>query len=237
MPLFSICIPTYEMGGYGYKFLKELLVDLQKQTVQDFEIVISDQSPDYKTLEICSLFSSNLKIKYIKNFYNRGKAACNINLAMEHASGKIIKILYEDDFLLRKDTLEQIKNEFDKGAKWVVNGFTHTEDKVNFYNTRIPFYRDKILLGENSLGNPSNISLLNSEKIYMDESILYVVDCEFYYRLKEKLGPPIILPEILTCARRHPVTAVENPSFYSLKEPEVAYCLSKHKKKHEDFLY
>ena len=122
MPLFSICIPTYEMGGYGYKFLKELFVDLQKQTIQDFEIIISDQSLDFKTLEVCALFSDSIKIKYIKNFYNKGKAACNINMAMEHTSGKIIKILYEDDFFIRKDALEQIKNEFDKGAKWVING-------------------------------------------------------------------------------------------------------------------
>ena len=67
--------------------------------------------------------------------------------------------------------------------------------------------------------------------------MLYIVDCEFYYRLKEKLGLPTIIPEILTCIRRHPVSAVERPEFYLLKEPEVIYCLKKHQKKHEDFLY
>lgn len=236
MPYFSICIPTYEMGGYGHNFLAELLQELCGQTVKNFEVIISDQSSDDNTLRTCEQFARTLDIKYFRNFYNKGRAASNINMAMQYASGHVIKILYEDDFLLTNDALEKIKNEFDKGAKWLVNGFTHSENKVQFYNTRIPFYKDHVLLGENTLGNPSNISLLNSEKIYMDESILYVVDCEYYYRLKEKLGEPTILPEILTCSRHHPASAVDKPEFYNLKESEVLYCLSKHSKTYEDCL-
>jgi glycosyltransferase involved in cell wall biosynthesis len=229
MSKFSICIPTYEMGGYGYVFLNELLTELKQQSFQDFEIVISDQSDDDKILEVCTSHSSDLEILYIKYPENKGKAACNINNAMKHARGEIIKILYQDDFFVDADALVKIVKQFDSGAKWVINGFTHSHDKKQFFNTRIPFYGDHVLLGENTVGNPSNVSIINDEdKIYMDESILYVVDCEYYYRVKQKYGLPSIIQDILVCARHHPVSAVDKPEFYNLKNPEVKYCLNKH---------
>lgn len=228
MKKFSICIPTYEMGGYGYIFLNELLTELKYQTIQDFEVIITDQSPDNKVMEVCDYHSDKLYIKYIKNYYNKGKAASNINEAMKYASGEIIKILYQDDFFVVVDALEKIKKEFENGAKWVINGFTHSHDKKTFFNTRVPFYHDNVLLGENTIGNPSNFSILSSERLYMDEEILYVVDCEFYYRTKQKLGLPNVISDILVCARHHPSSAVDNPSFYSRKDPEVEYCLKKH---------
>lgn len=217
------------MGGYGFVFLEQLFNELKQQSCQDFEIVISDQSTDNKVLEICQKYSSIHDIKYFKNFYNRGKAAVNTNKAMKYASGEIIKILHQDDFFVKADALSKIHEEFKKGAKWTVNGFTHcSPDKKHFFNTKIPFYQDGVLLGENTIGNPSNLSILAKEYIYMDESILYVVDCEFYYRIKQKLGLPVIIQDILVCARHHPISTVDNPEFIKLKESEVKYCLKKH---------
>lgn len=229
MKYFSICIPTYEMGGYGHAFLHELLTELKLQSFQDFDVVVSDQSNDDSVLRVCEQHSSLLDISYYKNFYNRGKAACNINKAMQIATGKVIKILYQDDFFVVPDALEKIYNEFENGCNWLVNGFVHTTDKKTFYNKRIPYYNDMIILGENSLGNPSNISVVNTtDKVYMDESILYVVDCEYYFRLKQIYGSPKIIEETLVCSRIHPVSAVNDPELIKLKDQEVVYCLNKY---------
>lgn len=224
----SICIPTYEMGGYGFEFLDQLFIELHHQSFTDFEIVVSDQSLDNKILDVCQKHSKSLDIKYFKYFYNKGKAACNINEAMKYASGEIIKILYQDDFFVDVNALKKIHTEFENGAKWVVNGFTHSEDKKTFFNTRVPFYSDYVLVGENTIGNPSNFAIISNHRMYMDESLMYVVDCEFYYQVKQKLGLPNIIDDILVCARHHPVSAVDDPSFYNLKDTEVAYCLAKH---------
>jgi hypothetical protein len=224
----TLCIPTYEMGGYGHNFLKELFIELKHQTFTDFDIVVSDQSSDNKVLDVCDAFSSVYKIDYFKDYYNKGKAACNINNAMRIATGEVLKIIYQDDFFVNENALEIIYDKFKNGAKWVVNGFTHSHDKKQFSNTKIPFYGDHVLLGENTIGNPSNVAVLNCEKIYMDESILYVVDCEYYFRMKQKLGLPTVVDDILVCARHHPASAVDKPEFYSLKDGEVKYCLKKH---------
>lgn len=228
MKYFSICIPTYEMGGYGNVLLSELFNDLKKQTFQDFEIVVSDQSFDDNILTVCNEFSKEFDVTYIKYFYNKGKAACNINNAMKHATGKVIKILYQDDFFVTEYALEKIHNEFEDGCLWLVNGWTHTEDKRVFYNTKIPYYNDMLIIGENSLGNPSNISVINQDKLYMDETLLYVVDCEYYFRLKQQFGLPSIIQDTLVCSRIHPVSAVNNPELFKLKDQEIEYCLKKH---------
>ena len=43
-PKISVCIPTYEMRGFGAAFLKQCLDILKKQTFKDFDVVISDYS-------------------------------------------------------------------------------------------------------------------------------------------------------------------------------------------------
>ena len=217
------------MGGYGFTYLGQLLEELGQQSFQDVDIVISDQSNDNNVLSVCEKYSKILDIKYFKNEHGRGKAACNINKAMEHATGHIIKILYQDDYFVCKSALQIINDTFDQGASWVINAFTHSDnEKKSFFNTRLSQYSDNVLLGENTVGIPSNYSILNSEKIYMDENIMYVVDCEFYYRTKQKLGLPWVIREVLVCARHHPVSAVDKPEFYNLKDSEIQYCINKH---------
>ena len=41
---FSIAIPAHDRGENGPKWMAELLDSLEKQTFQDFEVVVSDQS-------------------------------------------------------------------------------------------------------------------------------------------------------------------------------------------------
>ena len=42
--MISICIPTYEMGGKGLKFLRQGIESIRLQTFDNYEIIISDNS-------------------------------------------------------------------------------------------------------------------------------------------------------------------------------------------------
>ena len=53
MKLVSVCIPTYEMGGYGNIFLKHSLDILAKQTFKDFDVVISGHSKADLIKNVC----------------------------------------------------------------------------------------------------------------------------------------------------------------------------------------
>ena len=51
-PLISVCIPTYEMYGEGYRLLKRNLEILSIQNFKNFEIVVTDNSEDFKIKEL-----------------------------------------------------------------------------------------------------------------------------------------------------------------------------------------
>ena len=229
MTLFSICIPTYEMGGYGHEMLEKLFKNLKTQTLQDFEIVISDQSKDLKIFEVCEKYSNNFYIKYVKNFYGIGKSAHNLNTCLDFSIGKIIKVLFQDDYFLDIDALYKIKKKFEtENCKWVMNSFTHTNDDINYFNTMIPKLNDKLLEGCNTMGNPSNLSFLRSHKQYFDEDIVYLVDCELYYRMNLLYGEPGTIEDVLVAIRYHETSATNNPKFISKKGSEVNYCFNKY---------
>ena len=92
-PAISICIPTFN----GEKYIHETISSVLNQTFRDFEIVISDDGSTDKTLEIVRSFSDN-RIAKIDSLSRVG-AEFNWNNAVNHASGKLVKLLCQDDLL------------------------------------------------------------------------------------------------------------------------------------------
>ncbi|MBI4979777.1 MAG: glycosyltransferase family 2 protein [Spirochaetes bacterium] len=100
-PLVSICIPTYNRPEYLLKALRSCFA----QTLQDFEIIITDNSPDDRSQKLVRSLSHR-KIKYYRNSQNIGGLK-NIERARRLARGTYIKYLMDDD-LLRADCLEKM---------------------------------------------------------------------------------------------------------------------------------
>lgn len=216
------------MGDYGYKFLEDLFERLKKQSIKDFDVVISDQSNNEEVYKSCKKYADELKIKYIRNFYGRGKAAVNANVAIESASGEIIKLIYQDDFFITDSALEKILKCYETtNAGWVINSFNHSHDRINFSGETSVYYTNQIILGKNTIGNPSNYSVLNKNKQYMDENLLYIVDCEMYFKTFLSCGEPGIVNEPIVCAMHHELSVEEKPEFRNLLTSEVQYCINK----------
>ena len=53
----SIAIPAHDRGENGPKWMRELLDTLQQQTLQDFEVVVSDQSRNDNIMNACKAVS------------------------------------------------------------------------------------------------------------------------------------------------------------------------------------
>lgn len=200
----SICIPTYEYNGKGLQFLSELFDSIDKQTFRDFNIVISDHSKDTEIMNFCRECDYDFEIIYIKNPNGRGFQAPNTNCALENASGRILKLIYQDDIFVDDKALEKIKNAFDENkCKWLFHGFTHTSNGIETHRDCVPRWCDMMLEGRNLLGSPSCVAMLNDCKMYMDENIKLLIDTELYHRMRFEYGMPTLISDILIANREH----------------------------------
>jgi glycosyltransferase involved in cell wall biosynthesis len=211
MKLISVCIPTYEMGGSGHIFLKESLDILCSQTFKDFDVVISDGSKDDHIKNLCDTYTGKLDLHYFRNRKSTG-ASSNINNSIRNATGKLIKILCQDDYLFDNKSLEIIAKNFDiQKDTWLVTACTHTKDKKNFFKTFSPRYNKKIHLGKNTIGSPSVTTIKNEKPLFFDESFMWLLDCDYYKRYYDTYGPPKIVREIGSVIRigEHQLTKTE----------------------------
>ncbi len=200
---FSIVIPTWEQYGNGVVFLTQLLNSIQIQTLKDYEIIISDHSINTEISDLCFKFS-HLNIHYLKNLNDRGNSPSNLNNGLKLAKGKIIKIMFQDDFFINEKSLEIISNSFnEKNCKWVVNGCCHTTDGLNFDRFMIPSWNEKILDGVNTISSPSVLSFVNEDILFFDKNLTMLMDCDYYYSLYKRYGLPCIIPDYLITNRIH----------------------------------
>ena len=93
IPTVSICIPAYKQVDY----LRKTLCSIQDQTYTDYEIVITDDSPNDDVKNLVQEFNFENKLKYYKNRKQLGSPR-NWNEAVSKSGGKYIKILHHDDW-------------------------------------------------------------------------------------------------------------------------------------------
>lgn len=203
-PFFSVAIPTYGYNGRGSEFLDFSLKILSNQTFKDFEVVISDHSTDDTIINVVKKWEDKLSINYTKNELGRGIISPNINNAMSMCKGEWIKVLFQDDFLYDDKSLETqysfIKSFNDKMI-WFMTKFYHSNDGISFYRLYNPIWHNRIWTGENTLGCPSGMTIKNTDLIYFDNELNWLMDCDYYQKMFLKYGTPKILDEITVVNR------------------------------------
>lgn len=231
----SIAIPTWEFQGKGKEFLDDLLRTIEIQSFKNFEVIISDHSVDNNLVEVVDHFKDKFKIVYFKNENNRGNGPSNTNAAVRKCSGEIIKIMFQDDFFYDDEALEKIYNSFKPDVNWLLCGSNHTnDDGYNFYWDLYPKWNIDVIKGVNSIGSPSSLAFRKEvfQKVTFDENLVMMMDCDFYYHLKEVYGDPIYYNDILVTNRVHPQQISQqlyNDSNYEEKlQKEINYCIQKY---------
>lgn len=188
-PTFTIAIPTADMPDIDFLF-RRCLDSLWVQSYQDFEIVVTDNSSDTIIEAICDEYRSG--IVYYRN-PNKGMAV-NTNEAIKRSRGKLIKILYMDDYLAHKRSLNNILDNFE--GHWLVTGCTHEVKGEDYFNPHYPYYSGDIHTGNNTIGGPSVLTIKNKEPLLFDEKLNWLLDCDYYRRMFDLYGQPYTLKDI-----------------------------------------
>lgn len=192
----SIAIPAYEYNGFGTECLEYSFTQMKEQLFEDFEVVISDQSVDYKIRDLCNSWRRKLHIKYIHN-KKTGNAAQNMTNAVSNCEGDWIKILCQDDYLAYSDSMLKISKIIDEieavpnyKYNWLATGYIHTPDRKNFERYHAPQLHEHIAL-VNTIGTPSCTAFRNIKPMpEFDTNLSYYYDCEYYYRFWKQYGDP-----------------------------------------------
>jgi glycosyltransferase involved in cell wall biosynthesis len=190
------------MKNVGVPYLRQSLDALTAQTFTDFEVIISDHSRDGAIEELCKTYADTLTIRYYKNTNGIGSSSANINNAIRHATGQLIKILFQDDFLYTPHALADTVAAFDLDHDtWLVSACIHTDDGIRFYRPFSPRYTRDIHLGNNRISSPSVVTIKNDHPLLFDERFLWLMDVEYYKRYFDTYGSPKILDTITVVNR------------------------------------
>lgn len=229
MNLLSICIPTYEMKGYGHIFLEKSFDILTNQTFKDFNVIISDHSKDNLIEDLCIKYKDKLNINYYRNTEKLGSSSANINNAIRKADGKLIKILFQDDFLFHEKSLEEIVQNFDiEKDNWLITACARSKDGINFFGSFYPKYNHLIHLGKNTISSPSVLTINNENPLLFDEKLLWLMDVDYYKRCYNKYGNPRIVNEINVVNRVGTHQVSNSLVKFSTKIKELTYILIKY---------
>ena len=199
MPYFSICIPAYKQVD----FFKRSLDSIAIQQFSDFEVVVTDDSPDQTLKSICAEYENRFKINYFHNEKQLGSPE-NWNEAIRKANGDWIKILHHDDWFSDSNsltefynlTLQNPKADFHFCATRIVNQGTAPEMGSPNHLINAPIDEQLHSLAKdpfqlfywNFIGPPSSTLFRRKLNMYFDQSVYYVVDIDFYIR-QLKLNP------------------------------------------------
>src|SRR5688572_23337978 len=109
--LVSICIPAYENAT----FLKRLLDSILIQNYPEIEIIVSDDSAGEDIKNALPAYFNKLHVKYFKNVQAL-KTPANWNQALDKASGDLLMLIHQDDWLNGPDVISKFVKIFEENS-------------------------------------------------------------------------------------------------------------------------
>lgn len=216
MPHVSICIPAYRQVNS----LKQALSSIQEQSFEDYEVIISDDSPDDSVEKLLPSFDFGSRLSYYRNDVALGSPE-NWNAAVAKANGNYIKILHHDDRFAHSEALRNFvqmlddhpEADFAFGAclaemPSAKKSRIHrpTEDQISSLRTS----PERLFFG-NFIGAPSVTIYRNGLGIKYDKRMKWLVDVDFYIRVL-KHNPRFVYSDnvliVITSDAEHQLTKI-----------------------------
>jgi glycosyltransferase involved in cell wall biosynthesis len=182
--LVSICIPVYKQKAYLEKCLQSVL----KQDFTDFELIISDDTPDDSLELFINEILKDRAYTYQRNQPALGNPA-NWNSAIAKSTGKYLKILHHDDFFTETYSLRLMVEEIEKQRAsflfcqtdvWYPKTNEHRIHSITPKQLAIIKQKPEFLFFKNVIGAPSVTLYLNDKSVLYDPAFKWLVDVDLY---------------------------------------------------------
>lgn len=199
--LVSICIPAYKQP----LLLKKAIDSVLMQTYTNYEVIVSDDTPDDSVKKIVEVFNEP-KIRYFKNNIALGSPE-NWNNAVKQAKGNYIKILHHDDYFTNNESLQKFVIALESDTK-IDFAFSYSDiyfKKINEHylhkQTNAQLKRLKaepeFLFFRNCIGAPSAVIFKKDNTVSFNKNYKWLVDVEFYMTYLNKHKNFVGIPEAL----------------------------------------
>jgi len=187
-PFLSICIPSYN----SVELISRSIQSIMKQSFNDFEIIISDDSTNEDVFD----FYNSLKDNRINYFKHKSiiNATENWNFVLKKAKGRYKMLLHHDDYFRNNLILEKIYNDFLKNGEMMVYflNFINEDKFKKFYYNKFSmkqiFKHPDNLLYVNYFSTPSCLIINQKVDLYYNEELKWLVDVDLYSRLFKKFN-------------------------------------------------
>ena len=184
-PKVSICIPAYKQPA----LLRKVLESVRMQAFDDYELVISDDSPDDAVKVLLREFEFKGKLRYSRNIVPLGSPA-NWNHAISLAKGEYIKMLHTDDFFTSAESLAEyvalLDNNpladiaFSASEVWRLSTNEKSVYSCSAKHLKRLQNEPEFLFFKNVIGGPSATIHRNGIKMVYDSNLKWLVDIDFY---------------------------------------------------------
>ncbi|MFL5787316.1 MAG: glycosyltransferase family 2 protein [Flavisolibacter sp.] len=186
-PFISICIPAYKRTA----FLDRLLRSIKDQTYKEYEVVVSDDSPDDSVKQLINKYT-DLNIIYNKNNPAAGTPQ-NWNIAIHNSKGEWIKLMHDDDWFAQANSLQVFADTITNNkTDFIFSACTYIHEKgtsnltVLDKNVLKQLQDDHLyLLYDNVIGHPST-TIYRRDVVDYDPHYKWLVDIDFYISYLKK---------------------------------------------------
>jgi glycosyltransferase involved in cell wall biosynthesis len=192
IPLISICIPAYK----NIVHLERLLVSIAKQTFTNYEVIITDDTPDETIKLFLDKYTDIQNLCYFRNDPTLGTPE-NWNEAIRKSNGTWIKLMHSDDWFATEDALEKFYQASQQNPEcfFFFSAFQNVVEETGAKQVVRCNAFDLFVLKLNPLhlfrrvyvGNPSCTFIKKDVGLLYDKQFKFVVDFEYYIRSFWKL--------------------------------------------------
>lgn len=224
-PLISVLIPVYNVE----KYIRRCLDSVAAQTFTNWEcILVDDGSPDASG-KICDEYAAKDSRFRVIHKENGGVSSAR-NAGLDVARGEYVTFCDSDDWVEENWLSEQLNDISTEDFDVCVCGlYGHGRARRKILNRKSS---KQLIFSENGFGGFSFLRFIkrrNVGELRYDESISYLEDSDFFYRLFDKCSKILWTDKPLYHYEDNPDSVTQQLGFTKQTDTAIAFCLRKYK--------